>query len=264
MAHRKEDLLAAQLGLFEEATLLDRLSEQQGELVSEALARAAEGELALEERARLKRDLEGSWDRIQEVHHRIRNHLQTLTGLLSAQEVAERSPSARRALQKGVARLTSIAVIHDLLARDPSSGELSLPDLAEKLARHLVRQADAARRIRVRCRVDPLALSSRDATALVLVLTELLSNAIEHGLPGEREGEIEVRIEGKGEEAVLEVSDNGCGLPEGFELEQGDSLGLRLVKRLAERDLSGSVRAWSEGGARFRVTFPTPASGGEQ
>jgi two-component sensor histidine kinase len=253
-----------QLGLLDEAVVLNRLSEWQGELVSEILTRAAEADRARQETARLQRDLAGSWDRLQEVHHRVRNHLQTLTGLLSAQKVAETSPTARRALQTTVARLASIAAIHDLLARDPTSGALRLPDLAQRLGEHLLRQAGVERRVRMRCDVADLTLGAKEATPFVLILSELIDNAIEHGFPGERGGEIAISLRAADGEAVLEVRDTGCGLPEGFDLEQGNSLGLRLVARLAERDLGGAIEAKAGPGGQgthFTVRFPTRGPG---
>jgi two-component sensor histidine kinase len=248
---------------FDGSALLERLAEQQTRLVADALARAGRAEAASQENARLARDLAGSLDRIQEVHHRIRNHLQTLTGLLSAQEVSERSPTARRALQESVFRLTSVAAIHDLLARDPLSGKLRLPELAERLASDLLRQAGAEKRLRVKAQVAPIVLAPREATAFVLILTELLSNAIEHGFAGGGEGVITLRVMQKRGQAVLEVRDTGPGLPAGFELSECESLGLRLVARLAERDLGGSAAAWNAKGACFRVAFPVRDVGRE-
>lgn len=245
-----------QLSLYDEAALLTRLSERQTKLVSELLQQAAEATHVSEEKARLERDLAGSLDRLQEVHHRVRNHLQTVTGLLSAQEIGEKSLTARRALQKSVERLTSIAAIHDLLARDPSSGLLRLPELAQTLARHLLRQSNAGQRLRIVTDVSPLSLNAKRATAFVLVLTELVSNAIEHGFEQGERGEISVRVAQQGEAAVLEVRDSGRGLPPGFDIEAGNSLGLRLVARLAERDLNGLVETYNDGGACFRVVFP--------
>ncbi len=249
-----------QLTLYDEAALLARLSEQQERLVSRVLEQAARSTDVSAENARLSRDLAGSRDRLQEVHHRIRNHLQTVTGLLSAQGLTERSPSARSAVQKGVSRLAAIAAIHDLLARDPTSEELRLPDLAGQLARHLLHHAGAEERLRVHAEVSPLMLPAKEASAFVLILTELLCNAIEHAFPADGRGDIFIRITRSGEEALLEVRDTGCGLPADFDLERADSLGLRLVTRLAQRDLGGSVVASSTDGACFRVTFPLPGT----
>ncbi len=253
-----------QISLYDEARLFTRLSERQTALVSNVLSQAAESGRVVAENTRLTRDLAGSLDRIQEVHHRIRNHLQTITGLLSAQEIEEKSPTARRALHKSVGRLSSIAAIHDLLARDSASGELRIPELAQQLASHLLRHTSAEHRIRVRTDVSPLALETKEATSFVLILTELLSNAVEHAFAEDDRGEISVRLYRQEGEAVLEVRDNGRGLPASFSFEQAQSLGLRLVWRLAERDLNGSITARNDGGACFRLTFPVPETEGNQ
>jgi two-component sensor histidine kinase len=245
----------AQPSLYEEATLLARLSESQTQLASEVLGQAARTGSVSQRNAELARELAGSFDRLQEIHHRVRNHLQTVTGLLSAAEVEEHSPTARRTLQKSVARLSSIAAIHDLLARDPASGELRLPDLAHQLAHHLLNQTNAAGRIRVRTDVEHLSLDTRQATAFVLILTELLSNALEHAFADDERGQISLRVSRHGASAILEVRDTGRGLPHGFDLTGADGLGLQLIARLAERDLGGAVAASNDGGACFRVRF---------
>jgi len=252
---------ADQLSLFGEATLLARLAEQQSHLVSQMLQQAARSEEVSRENVRLAADLAGSHDRLQEIHHRIRNHLQTVTGLLSAQEMEETSSTARRALQQSIARLTSIAAIHDLLARDPASGELRLPELAAQLSRHLLHQVGAEGRLRVHLDISPISLAPREATAFVLILTELLSNALEHAFAANAKGEISLRVARHGDQGLLEVRDTGRGLPPDFDLQHAQTLGLRLVSRLAERDLRGSVTAGNAGGACFRVTFAATGPG---
>jgi two-component sensor histidine kinase len=280
---------------WDESTLLAKLSHQQTEIVSEALERLARGQHVEAQNARLAEELAGALDRLQEVHHRVRNHLQAVTGLLSVHEAKESSPAARQALRQSIARLTSIAAVHDLLARDPESGALRLPELAERLSQHLLAQAGTGGRIRVRAEVAAVSLAAKEATAFVLVLTELLSNAIEHGFPDGGAGEISVcltvaaeaarsgprgsfRVRGAATqsgrlvacptEAVLLVRDSGRGLPlrlcsglaEGLHVADWESatlgLGLRLVWRLVERDLRGSIEAWNDNGACFRIAFP--------
>lgn len=262
MRRRARPPAEGQLTFYDEASLLGRLAEQQSRLVSELLGEASRSSDVSKENVRLARDLAGSLDRLQEVHHRVRNHLQTVTGLLSAQEITEQSPEARRALHKSVARLTSIAAIHDLLARDPASGDLRLPDFARQVTHHLLEHSGAEQRLRVHVDVCSVSLPPKQGTALVLILTELLSNAIEHAFPGEGKGDIFLRAAREGEAVVVEVRDTGRGLPPEFDVQRSESLGLRLITRLAERDLGGSASAESAGGACFRVTFPLPQRGG--
>ena len=216
------------------------------------------------ENKRLLQDLAGSADRLQEVHHRIRNHLQAVSGLLSAQELTEASPTARRALRKSVGRLASIATIHDLLARDPVSGVLRLPELSQQLAQHLITSMNAEGRVSVKTEVAPIVLGTRQATALVLILVELISNAIEHGFPDMASGQIAIEVASAGDAALLEVRDTGRGLPPDFDLRRANSLGLGLVTRLAERDLDGAIAMEDDGGAVFRITFPLQGAGGAE
>lgn len=262
---RKRQLTQLPFIWHDESALLARISEQQSRLVTDMLAKAEKTEHYAQENAQLTLDLsgtraalQGSVDRLQEVHHRVRNHLQTLTGLLSAQELTEPSPSARRTLQKSIARITSVAAIHDLLARDPRSGKLQLPDLVNRLVGHLLSSAGAERRVRARLDVAPIDLPQRESTAFVLILAELVCNAVEHGFADDASGQISVRIAAEDSQAVLEVADDGAGLRPDFDWESADSLGLGLVLRLAERDLNGSATAWNDAGAHFRVRFPIP------
>ena len=259
----KREMTAESLLWHDESALFARLAEQQSRLISDTLARAADTDRIAREKEQLASDLsgaraalDGSLDRLQEVHHRVRNHLQALTGLLSAQKLSEESPGARRALQNSIARITSLAAIHDLLARDPRTSHLRLPELADRLANHLLHQAGVEQRLRVRAAVAPIDLPQRQATAFVLILAELLSNAIEHGFPQGESGEIDLTVTCVDGEVTLEVRDSGCGLPPDFGLANADGLGLGLVTRLAERDLGGAASAWNDSGACFRIAFP--------
>jgi len=259
-----QDRRKRRLSLYDEAQLVSRLSERQAGLVSRVLGEAARTAVVSEENTRLARELSGSMDRLQEVHHRVRNHLQAVTGLLSAQGMGETSPTARRALRKSAGRLASIAAIHDLLARDPGSGRLRLPELTQQLTQHLLRHTDAEERIHVRTDVSPIDMETRQATAFVLILTELLSNSVEHAFASDETGTISVRLSREGGQAELEIRDTGRGLPPGFDLAETESLGLRLAVRLATRDLEGSLTARSDGGACFRLVFPIQTIEGNQ
>jgi two-component sensor histidine kinase len=246
---------------WDETSLLAELAERQERLVSDLLSRAAQSLETAAENTRLAQDLAGSLDRLQEVHHRIRNHLQAVTGLLSAEEVAADSAGARRALRDSIARLTSVAAIHDLLARDPRSGKLCLRELVERLSQHLLAQVGATDRVEVRAQVAEVELDSKAMTALVLILTELLSNAIEHGFPQNAQGQVEVRLAQAGAAVRLTVKDNGPGLPPGFDVAHTDTLGLKLVDRLAKRDLGGRLSVRRDGGACFEVEFAISLAG---
>ncbi len=249
---------------WNEATLLSELADHQAELVLDTLTRAEHTRTIEQENHRLSRELELSLDRIQEVHHRVRNHLQAVTGLLSAEEAAGAPEAAQRALRESIARLTSIAAIHDLLARDPRSGRVRLGELVESLSRHLLAQSGAEDRVRVEVQIEEATLHGKRLTAVVLVLTELIFNALEHGFPGGATGRVEVTLARAEAQLNLVVKDDGCGLPAGLETRSQQRLGLRLVQRLVERDLGGrlTVHSGPGRGACFEIAFPVSAEDG--
>ncbi|MFB3880008.1 MAG: sensor histidine kinase [Armatimonadota bacterium] len=241
---------------LDEASLLARIAERQSSLAASLFEQAAEAERASAEKRELAGELAGSLDRIQELHHRVRNQLQTVTGLLSAQELTEHSPTARRALRSSVGRLTSFAAIHDLLAQKPASESLPFASLASRLSHQLLHSLAADGRVSLRTELEEVSLNSRRGTALALVAAELVANAIEHGFPEGASGEIVLSLASSGGAVTLEVRDNGVGLPDGFDPGGVGGLGLRVVSRLVQRDLAGSLSAENAGGTVFRVRFP--------
>lgn len=195
---------------------------------------------------------------IQEMHHRIKNNLQTVADLLSLEMSASPSPAARKSLRDSIGRIKSIAAVHELLSLE----RLRLTDITE-LARqvceislkHLVRPDQ-----RVRAQVDGpvIYLPSKQATALALVMNELIANACEHAfnLNG-GEGHLTITTAQDGAQVTVTIADNGRGLAPGFDLAARQGLGLKIVQTLVEKDLAGSLRLQnlSEGGACATLTF---------
>ncbi len=258
MEGRQTDWLWSELGLDPGGDLLSRLSVLQGQLVAKVLAQAG-GEDS-ERVTRLSRELESSRDRLHEVRHRLRNQLQSVVGALSTQYEVEHSPRTRQALQSSIARLVAVAAVNDLLTHDDPRGAPLLETL-EAVARQIVEQMGAGARVRVRAEGGGVALDRRKEAVLAMIAAELAANAVEHGFWGGRSGAITVGLSGGGGEGWLEVRDDGCGFPPGFDLSRPKSQGLRLVTRMASRDLGGEATAWNEAGARVRVTFPRPHGG---
>jgi len=259
MAGRREDWLWNELGLESGGDLLSRLGEVQGQLMAEALAQAG-GEQS-ERVAQLSRELEGIRDRLHEMRHRLRNQLQSVVGALSTQYETESSPRTRQALQSSIARLVAVAAVNDLLTHDSSAGA-PLLDTLETVVRQIVEQMGAGARVRVRAEGGGVALDRRKEAVLAMIAAELAANAVEHGFWGGRSGAITVCLSAGRGEGKLEVRDDGCGFPPGFDLGRPRSQGLRLVTRMARRDLGGEASAWNEAGARVRVAFPL-SQGGE-
>ena len=193
-----------------------------------------------------------------EMHHRIKNNLQTVADLLSLElnRAAVRETSG--GLRDSVARIKSIAAVHELLSLD-QVGTVEIGELAKRVA--LSARAAMARPdqdIAIQVDGEPVWLPSKSATAFALVVNELVSNALEHGLEARRSGYVTLDVRQSDELVMLSVCDDGAGLPSDFDGAH-TGLGLQIVRTLVERDLRGTftlARASDVGGARAAVRFP--------
>lgn len=187
---------------------------------------------------------------IREIHHRVKNNLQTVSSLLRLQGRRLESPEAKEAIEESVRRIRSIALVHEILARnggdDVAFGEVvrSIVSMVE----HALVSPD--RPVAVTVVGDGPTLPASAASSLAVIVTELLQNAVEHGYPaGHPGGRVVVELETDPDELVVRVHDDGVGLPPGFVLENDAGLGLTIVRTLASGELDGqlSVRSASSG-----------------
>lgn len=198
---------------------------------------------------------------MQEIHHRVKNNLQTIAALLRLQARRSGSPVAGEILQQTINRILSIAVVHEYLSHDQQS-IVALREVGQRII-HEVTQSilDPEKHIRFVFEGDHVALPAQQATSCALVLNELLQNAVEHAYPGHAEGLVRVVLHDEGDDLRLEVLDDGRGLPAGFDVERDGSLGLQIVRTLVNDDLKGtfSLVTLRPQGVRAVVTFPKHA-----
>jgi len=178
----------------------------------------------------------------QEIHHRVKNNLQTVASLLRLQARGD-VVDARRALDDSVNRILAIAAVHEVLTerRDES---VDLGDLLERLRAMLVQGLAADKR--VAASLEPVPLAGGRATALALVFSELFQNALEHG-----GGSVRIELAQRNEDVVLAIADDGGGIdgaPRGT--------GLSIVEALVRDELGGTLSLADEGGLRAEVVFP--------
>jgi PAS domain S-box-containing protein len=201
---------------------------------------------------------------LQEAHHRIKNNLAMVTSLLSLELSCGLDKSAAQLCASTISRIESIARVHALLTRDSTHG-VPLRPLIEQLVQSLtISCLSPQQNISVDYEIAPLHLPSREATALALVTSELLSNALRHGFAGRDKGHlhVELRHEQAGE-AVLEVVNDGEAVVPSATPTQ-HRLGLRIVETLSRRDLNGSFTVTSKSGrTTAMVRFQLPQDAGE-
>jgi two-component sensor histidine kinase len=178
----------------------------------------------------------------QEIHHRVKNNLQTVASLLRLQAGAE-DVHPRKALQDSVNRILAIAAVHEVLTEQREE-TVELQDLLDRLRAMLVQGLAAGKE--VRADLEPVSLAGNRATALALVFSELLQNALEHG--GEA---VRIELAQRNGEVVLAIADDGTGI----DAEAGGT-GLSIVRALVRDELQGRLDLHSERGTRAEVIFP--------
>ncbi|QIK63994.1 ATPase [Leucobacter viscericola] len=191
---------------------------------------------------------------IREIHHRVKNNLQTVASLLRVQARRARSEEAKQVLGQAMRRVAAIAVVHDTL----STGLSQIVDFDVVFDRVLGLAAEVASlhgtTVHPRKEGKFGELPSEYATPLALALTEIVTNAVEHGLAG-REGEVIINANRSDERLAVEVIDNGTGLPGGT---VGDGLGTQIVRTLIEGELGGSITWGPDAGGGTRVAIQVP------
>nr|WP_307832732.1 PAS domain-containing sensor histidine kinase [Planomonospora sp. ID91781] len=196
---------------------------------------------------------------IREIHHRVKNNLQTVAALLRLQARRLQVPEGREALEEAVRRVGSIAIVHETLSHTPEE-QVDFDDIADRVIA-MASEVSAPEAQVVPRRVGTFGvLKSEIATPLAMVLTELLQNAVQHGL-AQRPGRLQVIVSREADRLDVIVSDDGAGLPEGFDLESSTSLGLQIVRTLVVGELSGRLAIEPRQGGGTEVTLAIPLPG---
>jgi two-component sensor histidine kinase len=180
----------------------------------------------------------------QEIHHRVKNNLQTVASLLRLQARSTDPIDPREALEHSVNRILAIAAVHELLT-ERREEDVELADLIDRLRAMLVQGVGAGKE--VTAELTPVSLPGARATALALVFAELLQNALEHG--GDR---VRVELARRNGDVVLAIADDGGGV-------HGDAAagtGLSIVRALVRDELRGTLELTSGAGTRAEVVFP--------
>ncbi|CUH96294.1 hypothetical protein P22_2384 [Propionispora sp. 2/2-37] len=200
---------------------------------------------------------------IQEIHHRVKNNLQTIASLLRLQARRTKSQPVKAALRESVNRILSISVVHEFLSQQ----DAEFIDVAE-VARNILdmviqNMLEPDFNLQTIFNGNTVILASEKASSLALVINELIQNSIEHGFTGRREGVIGVDIATLEATYQIEIYDNGIGLPPDFNVQTSNSLGLQIVRTLIEEDLGGNFRLYSEQGTHACITIPREVEGGK-
>ena len=200
-----------------------------------------------------EREISGKDALIREIHHRVKNNLQTIASLLRLQSRRLQSEEAKAALEESVLRIGSIALVHETLSEQP--GDVAeFGDVARRIA-HMVAEGLVLPEMGVEIKVAGTTgpLGAEIATPLAVTLTELIQNALEHAFPGERGGTIGIELDRAPRELSVVVWDDGVGMSP--EADQGARLGLQIVRSLVQ-EMGGVFDIKSEAGTRVELRVP--------
>jgi two-component system, sensor histidine kinase PdtaS len=194
---------------------------------------------------------------IQEIHHRVKNNLQTIAALLRLQARRTGNPEVAEQLRESIGRIISIAVVHEFLSHEETSA-INIHEVSNRILSEVrTGVLDQSRPISLSLEgMRSFTLPAQQATSCALIINELVQNAVEHAFAGLPGGSIVVRLAEQGDSLYIEIQDDGRGLPNDFDLARQGGLGLQIVRSLVREDLKGEFELVNEQGVKAVVSFP--------
>lgn len=197
---------------------------------------------------------------LHEVNHRVKNNMTIVSSLLSMQADQTEDPKARQTLLDSQSRVLSLAAIHEILYHSENFSRVDLGAYLTKLVNASEKSFAVNQKITINVNTEKLMVSVKLASPIGLIVNELITNSFKYAFPETRKGIIDINIKKLNEyEAELIVADNGVGMPQHQEGKNLESLGLRLVKGIAESQLDGTVAIDSRNGTTFTIRFKLDA-----
>jgi PAS domain S-box-containing protein len=216
--------------------------------------------LNITERKRAERRIEQLLEEkeliLREVHHRVKNNMNTICALLNIRAQLHDNEEVRTIINDAKANVQSMMLLYDRLYRSDKFDKISLRDYFTSLLREIVAIFPRQIPLTVESSLDDVELDATVASNLGIITNELITNSMKHAFPRESPGDgISIEVRANGGSLHYVYSDSGIGLPQAFSIETAQGFGLQLVKMLADQ-LSGSIRREGDAGARFAIEIP--------
>jgi PAS domain S-box-containing protein len=195
---------------------------------------------------------------LREIHHRVKNNMQVIIGLLDLQASSSGNPELMEMLNKSQSRIRSMALVHEKLYASKDFTRINLAGYLRTLSQDLFQSYKInPGKIDLIIQTDGVYVDINKAIPCGLVLNELISNVLKHAFPGDRQGELQIIIrEEKNTEMEIVVRDNGMGLPDDVDINQPRTMGLNLVNGLVKKQLKGQMEVRRDNGTEIRIKFP--------
>jgi two-component sensor histidine kinase/PAS domain-containing protein len=193
---------------------------------------------------------------LQEIHHRVKNNMSVISGLLYLQMNSIDNEIAKEALQDSQNRVQSMSKIHETLYRSDNLSAIDLKTYLSELGKTIFQNYSISSKVQFKVEAKNIMIGAKQASTVGLIVNELIANCLKYAFTDDRKGEIVLSLKSIKENGIeMTVSDNGVGIPDDFDLKTADSLGLKLVKLLAENQLDGSIDMESNNGTKFTIKF---------
>lgn len=192
---------------------------------------------------------------MKEIHHRVKNNLMIISSLLSLQSRYIKDEATREIFKESETRAKSMALIHERLYRSGDLKSIDFPDYIRSLTRDIFNTYVTSRgRVQLQLDVQDVTVDVNSAVPLGLIINELVTNSLKYAFPDDREGIIKISFHKYDDEYVLEVSDDGIGIPNDFDIEKSNSLGMLLVNSLTSQ-IQGELELKRDRGTTFIIKF---------
>jgi two-component sensor histidine kinase len=191
---------------------------------------------------------------LKEVHHRIKNSIASIEGLLSLQAASTQNVELRIALQEVISRVQSTRVLYEKLLLGTDYQEISILDYLEDLVNSLVAVFPESKKVSIEKNIMDFIVSSKNAVLLGIIVNELLTNVFKYAFEGKDEGKVLIDLANKENHITLIIQDNGIGIKKDLSVDKSPRFGLAVVKMLAEQ-LKGTFVMENDNGARCVLRF---------
>lgn len=193
---------------------------------------------------------------LKEIHHRVKNNLNVIIGLLELQSQNIEDLSVKEMFRESINRIRSMAIIHEYLYRSDNQSKIDLSVYIESLADNLLLvYAENKRELLINYSLDNLLVDFDIAIPIGLIVNEVVTNSIKHAFFDKEKGRIDITLEKKDHNINLIIKDDGIGIPVNFDIENNKTLGLQLVKLLVNQ-LNGKYKIYREEGTTVQIVIP--------
>jgi len=192
---------------------------------------------------------------LQEIHHRVKNNMAVISGLLSLQANSTEDERLKDALTVSQNRVQSMSAIHEVLYQSDNLSSIDMNTYLSKLAGAIAQNYRINTKVNIKVESEDILIGTKQASTLGLIVNELITNSFKYAFPEGKEGEIKIKLQKREGEIELEYADKGIGMPDDLNWHEAKSMGLKLVKMLSENQLGGSIDMESKNGTKFIIKF---------